>query len=191
VSMYHSHFILILAHIVSRRAGLSENVWISVSHLITYHRYLRFFPSGAVLSLLANEDAKPQELVHQLRPGLRMKVCSPQKTLSRSRFSSKPRLGFHAGKMVVGWNDGLRHRTPGSSRPVVKVFVQDGATTEIKTNRKASAFHTFARQRLSWAIRWNKLDLDDYLSVSQDTGEEVPFPLTHERPFWFSKVRSY
>jgi hypothetical protein len=145
VSMYHSHFILGLAHIVSRRAGLSENVWISVSHLITYHRYLRFFPSGAVLSLLANEDAKPQEVVHQLRPGLRMKVCSPpKKSLSRSLFSPWPRLGFHAGKMVVGWNDGLCHRTPGSSSPVVKVFVQDGATTEIKTNRKASAFHTYA-----------------------------------------------
>ncbi|KAF8916347.1 hypothetical protein CPB85DRAFT_1290963 [Mucidula mucida] len=28
------------------RAGLSENSWVNINHLITYHRYLRFFPNG-------------------------------------------------------------------------------------------------------------------------------------------------
>ena len=47
-----------------------------MSHLITYHRYLRFLPSGDVLSLLANEDADPKEVVHFLKPDLRMKVST-------------------------------------------------------------------------------------------------------------------
>ncbi|KAL0953855.1 hypothetical protein HGRIS_005031 [Hohenbuehelia grisea] len=56
------------------RPGLSENHWVNISHLITYHRYLRFFPSGQVLSLLANEEHKPQSIIPQLKPTLRMKV---------------------------------------------------------------------------------------------------------------------
>lgn len=41
------------------------------------------------------------------------------------------------------------------------------------------------------AIRWNKLELREYNTVRLDTGEGDPLPLRHERPFWFSKVRSY
>jgi hypothetical protein len=39
--------------------------------------------------------------------------------------------------------------------------------------------------------RWNRLDLVTYDSVNLETGEVHPVPLKHERPFWFSKVRSY
>jgi len=56
------------------RAGHSENAWVNVTHLITYHRYLRFMPNGVVLSLLANEDQSPHDVVHYLKPGLKMKV---------------------------------------------------------------------------------------------------------------------
>ena len=34
-------------------------------------------PNGVVLSLLANEDQSPQDVVHYLKPGLKMKVCPP------------------------------------------------------------------------------------------------------------------
>ena len=39
--------------------------------------------------------------------------------------------------------------------------------------------------------RWNKLDILRYESVHLSTDEAVPLPLKHERPYWFSKVRSY
>ncbi|EGO22409.1 hypothetical protein SERLADRAFT_473181, partial [Serpula lacrymans var. lacrymans S7.9] len=55
------------------RSGLSENAWVNISHLITYHRYLRFFPDGQVLSLLANEEYGPQNVIPILKPSLRMK----------------------------------------------------------------------------------------------------------------------
>ncbi|KAJ7890450.1 hypothetical protein B0H14DRAFT_3703247 [Mycena olivaceomarginata] len=45
-----------------------------ISHLITYHRYLRFFPDGKVLSLLANEETQPAQVIHTLKPSLRKKV---------------------------------------------------------------------------------------------------------------------
>ncbi|KZT09989.1 uncharacterized protein LAESUDRAFT_711829 [Laetiporus sulphureus 93-53] len=55
------------------RAGASENAWVNVSHLITYHRYLRFYPNGQVLSLLANEEMPPQQIIPVLKPTLHMK----------------------------------------------------------------------------------------------------------------------
>ncbi|THH27746.1 hypothetical protein EUX98_g6446 [Antrodiella citrinella] len=55
------------------RRGLSENAWVNINHLITYHRYLRFYPDGTVLSLLANEEVAPQQVIPILKPSLRMK----------------------------------------------------------------------------------------------------------------------
>jgi F-box protein 9 len=64
-------------NISSSRTGLSESAWITVSHLVTYHRYLRFLPDGVVLSLLANEHENPQAVVQTLQPDLHMKVLLP------------------------------------------------------------------------------------------------------------------
>ncbi|KAG0709406.1 hypothetical protein DFH29DRAFT_229248 [Suillus ampliporus] len=55
------------------RMGSSENAWVNISHLVTYNRYLRFFPNGEVLSLLANEEWQPQTVIRILKPTLRMK----------------------------------------------------------------------------------------------------------------------
>ena len=43
----------------------------------------------------------------------------------------------------------------------------------------------------SFLYRWNKLEMISYDSVSREDGEVIPLVLKHERPFWFSKVRSY
>jgi F-box protein 9 len=39
--------------------------------------------------------------------------------------------------------------------------------------------------------RWNKLTMETYESVNLETGDTGAVVLKHERPFWFSKVRSY
>ena len=39
--------------------------------------------------------------------------------------------------------------------------------------------------------RWNKMDIQSYDSINLETGDVSPIVLKHERPFWFSKVRSY
>lgn len=55
------------------RRGVSDYAWVNNMHLITYHRYLRFFADGIVLSLLANEEHTPQSVIPVLKPSLRMK----------------------------------------------------------------------------------------------------------------------
>ena len=55
------------------RQGLSENAWVNVTHEIIYHRYLRFFSDGTVLSLLTSDQTPPREIIPVLNPSLRMK----------------------------------------------------------------------------------------------------------------------
>ncbi|KAH7105762.1 hypothetical protein BKA62DRAFT_612615 [Auriculariales sp. MPI-PUGE-AT-0066] len=59
-----------LCHYV--RHGQSDSPWVSPQYLITYHRYLRFFPDGRVLMLLANGESAPREVVNRLTPNLRL-----------------------------------------------------------------------------------------------------------------------
>lgn len=39
--------------------------------------------------------------------------------------------------------------------------------------------------------RWNRLDIQSYDTLDIESGDVTPVALKHERPFWFSKVRSY
>ncbi|KZV65163.1 hypothetical protein PENSPDRAFT_655974 [Peniophora sp. CONT] len=137
------------------RHGHSENVWVTLSHLITYHRYLRFYPSGQVISLLANEDQEPQSVIHMLKPTLRMK-------------------GLYIG----------RWRLEGTT-----VHVTDLTDPSMPDARYT--FQMTLELRSRPLGRWNRLDFQEYESVAVATGEAVALPLKKERPFWFSKVRSY
>ncbi|KAI0061013.1 hypothetical protein BV25DRAFT_1917281 [Artomyces pyxidatus] len=137
------------------RQGQSENAWVNISHLITYHRYLRFYPNGQVISLLANEEHEPQHVITVLRPTLRMK-------------------GFFIGT----W------RLVGTT-----VFI-----TNLLDPANPSARYSFQMTltlRSRPVGRWNRLDFDGYDSVNIESGEAMPLALKNERPFWFSKVRSY
>ncbi|KAI6041304.1 hypothetical protein EDC04DRAFT_2867306 [Pisolithus marmoratus] len=119
------------------RRGVSDYAWVNNMHLITYHRYLRFFADGTVLSLLANEEHTPQNVIPVLKPSLHMKHSPHEYPPSRYHFQMT--LALH-------------------SKPLG---------------------------------RWNKLEILSYESVNVEEGEVVPCVLKHERPFWFSKVKSY
>ncbi len=93
--------------------------------------------------------------------------------------------------MAIRWYNSTRLRSFGPSRTIGEIQIQDDFALEVKTFRKVGMITADIRLDLIHFDRWNKLDLDHYLSVMQETGEEVAFPLKHERPFWFSKVKSY
>ncbi|KAG2157698.1 uncharacterized protein EDB93DRAFT_1238531 [Suillus bovinus] len=146
------------------RAGSSENAWVNVTHLITYHRYLRFFPNGQVLSLLANEEWQPQIVIPMLKPNLRMK-------------------GFYIGN----WS--LSGSTVYITNLVEKHLSHTYATTDPQPNRYFFQMTLALHSRPLG--RWNKLDFIGYDSVNVEDGEAVPLPLRNERSFWFSKVKSW
>ncbi|KAI0255908.1 hypothetical protein BJV78DRAFT_1174395 [Lactifluus subvellereus] len=137
------------------RQGLSENAWVNISHLITYHRYLRFYPNGQVISLLANEEHEPQHVITVLRPTLRMK-------------------GFYIGTWKLS---GLT------------VHISNLADPSDPNARYSFQMTLTLRSRPLG--RWNRLEFNEYESIKLEDGEATPLALKNERPFWFSKVRSY
>ncbi|KAG6381697.1 hypothetical protein JVT61DRAFT_298 [Boletus reticuloceps] len=155
------------------RRGLSENAWVNVNHLITYHRYLRFFPDGQVLSLLANEEYQPPLVIPMLKPSLRMK-------------------GFYVGDWRLEGStvliSNLVERHPYATHGVPTAHPSHHSHVPQPTRYHFQMTLTLRSKPLG---RWNRLDLVSYESVGIEDGEVVPLPLKHERPFWFSKVKSW
>ncbi|KAL0065803.1 hypothetical protein AAF712_007106 [Marasmius tenuissimus] len=186
------------------RHGLSENSWVNMSYFITYHRYLRFYPNGQVLSLLTNEEQPPAEVIPRLKP------------------TGAPRSGLFigtwhlSGTTIVLSNliDSASLSDPTlapvdlSSPSSVLAAINHAhlRTTQHQTNNAISGpshnrsvpehplryvFTMTLSLRSRPLGRWNKLDISSYDSVNLETGDAYPVALKHERPFWFSKVRSY
>ncbi|KAG2234498.1 hypothetical protein INT48_004877 [Thamnidium elegans] len=55
------------------RPGISETAWEKPIHLVTYYRYLRFFPNGTILKHISTEE--PKHVVKLLVPGFNRKQC--------------------------------------------------------------------------------------------------------------------
>ncbi|KZT56894.1 hypothetical protein CALCODRAFT_496901 [Calocera cornea HHB12733] len=142
------------------RPGQSENAWVAIRHLITYHRLLRFFPDGTVVSLLTNEEKPLADMVHLLKPSIRIKGSQIG---TWALEDSKRRLRIR----------NLRAPDPGGRTALKYEFAMDLTLTSARN------------------MRWNKIEMQWYASVNVDTGEVQELPIKRERPFYFSKVRSY
>ncbi|KAJ3763829.1 hypothetical protein EV360DRAFT_32783 [Lentinula raphanica] len=158
------------------RPGLSENSWVNVTHLITYHRYLRFFPNGQVISLLTNEEQPPAHVIPLLKPTLRG---------LKGLFFGNWHL---SGNTIV-----LSNLIDASSHSLTHVdFSSPASVADLLRRPTIRYIFTMNLTLLSRPLgRWNKMDIASYDSVNLETGEASPVALKHERPFWFSKVRSY
>ncbi|KZP01447.1 hypothetical protein CALVIDRAFT_559264 [Calocera viscosa TUFC12733] len=142
------------------RPGQSENAWVAIRHLITYHRLLRLFPDGTVVSLLTNEEKPLADTVHLLKPTIRIKGSQLG---TWALDDTKQRLRIR----------NLRAPDPGGRAALKYEFAMDLMLTSARN------------------MRWNKLEMQWYASVNLDTGEVQDLPIKRERPFYFSKVRSY
>ncbi|KAF9530447.1 hypothetical protein CPB83DRAFT_850941 [Crepidotus variabilis] len=176
------------------RPGLSENHWVNVTHLITYHRYLRFFANGQVLSLLANEEKSPQEVIPILKPTIRMKglFVGHWKLLGTTVHISG--LVDASGKFALPGafgDDGVSQETKGASAGGTAGLGHHAHGHLVPLEQARYTFDMTLHLRSRPLGRWNRMDIQSYDSVHLETGDVNPVALKHERPFWFSKVRSY
>jgi F-box protein 9 len=199
------------------RAGHSENAWVNITHLITYHRYLRFMPNGVVLSLLANEDQSPHDVVRNLKPGLKMKV-----RLLSCVTSARHRYTMVLINYIQGFSTGTWTLDPSTSTVHVRSLIDPSKPPlpplppappvplhVLLPNHPAHhpahhpapppppgtlrySFDMELKLRSRPMGRWNRLDFVRYESVDLfQAGERCDVPLKNERSFWFSKVRRY
>ncbi|KAF7430901.1 hypothetical protein PC9H_006616 [Pleurotus ostreatus] len=182
------------------RPGLSENHWVNISHLITYNRYLRFFPDGRVLSLLVNEEYTPQQMIPLLKYNSRMKGLLVGEwalegtTIQLSNLIDSQSVPSNFipldGEIPAALLDD--HAVTSTLKPSKRHHAHE--TTHASTAREAPRYvfsMTLSLRSRPVNGKWNKLDIVDYSTVNVETGDVQPVALKQERPFWFSKVRSY
>ena len=132
----------------------------------------RFYPNGQVISLLANEEHEPQHVITMLRPTLRMKVRDG--AISRMIIYINLFQGFFIGTWKLSGLTVQISNLVDPSNPAARYSFQMTLTLRSRP-----------------LGRWNKLEFDKYESMNLEDGEATALGLKNERPFWFSKVRSY
>lgn len=152
----------------------------------------RFFPNGQVLSLLANEEKSPQEVIPILKPTLRMKglFVGHWKLLGTTVHISG--LVDASGKFALPGpfgGDGILQDTKGALGGATAGSGHHAHPVPLEQARYTFDMTLYLRSRPLG--RWNRMDIQSYDSVHLETGDVNPVALKHERPFWFSKVRSY
>ncbi|THV02465.1 hypothetical protein K435DRAFT_836336 [Dendrothele bispora CBS 962.96] len=186
------------------RAGQSENSWVNINHLITYHRYLRFFPNGQVISLLTNEgEHAPAQIIPLLKPTLKN-----MKGLFLGTWSLTGTTIIISNLIEAGLRSGLCLEDLSPSSPLPVHLLQGHAEHGSGSHGHGHYGHGHGHnqqppQPIRYIFtmnltlrsrplgRWNKLDIVSYDSIHVETGDTQPVRLKHERPFWFSKVKSY
>nr|XP_019011236.1 uncharacterized protein I206_04548 [Kwoniella pini CBS 10737]OCF50017.1 hypothetical protein I206_04548 [Kwoniella pini CBS 10737] len=170
-----------VCHYIRPGAG-DEWVTVPFAHFVviavTYHRFLRFYPDGNVISFLTTDH--PSEIVPSLRPSIRGKgLHFGRWRLLRSdssEFDENPNI-VKLPKEEIG---GKR-----SARVIITDLLEPG---------NASPKYEFEMELLLKSTgrgRWNKLEILEYRSINLLTGEVLALALKHQKPFYFSKVRSY
>ncbi|KAG8832964.1 hypothetical protein FRC17_000231 [Serendipita sp. 399] len=168
------------------RTGHSENAWVNITHLITYHRYLRFLPDGTVLSFLSSDStSSPQQII----PLLNLANAGAIGLGHKVKGMSVGRWKLYYGGDVEGNEDDTDHELLKGGPYISIDGLLDSNPTASVTPKYSFSMRLGLRSKPIG--RWNKLDILRYSSIHIDTDEETPLPLKHERPYWFSKVKSY
>ncbi|RYP64236.1 hypothetical protein DL771_008860 [Monosporascus sp. 5C6A] len=162
--------------------------WNSPVHIITYYRYLRLFRDGTAISLLTTEE--PAHVVHHLTKDL----------LRLHRGGAAPHLPSavmgHALKgrwRLSGPLDGPEIDGGGAAQETVNLADVEG-TLFVETEGAGPKY--MYRMDLSMrsagkAARNNKLVWKGFWSYNKLTDDWAEFLLKNDKPFFFSRVKSY
>jgi F-box protein 9 len=99
--------------------------------------------------------------------------------------------------MKVGWTNVIIHFLNLSQGFYIGTWKLSGLTVQVSNLLDPSnptarySFQMTLTLRSRPLGRWNKLEFDEYESINLEDGEATALGLKNERPFWFSKVRSY
>ena len=201
-----------------QRPGASQqnqyNWTSSPIHIVTYYRYLRFFRDGTVISLLTT--AEPIDVVHYLTkehlhdkytgglPSAVMKEALPGRWRISGAASSLPVSTSGENQLDLGVDDPEKARRPGeyAKEPAVTAdgLLTDAAEDEgnvyIETEGVVPKYiwkmaFAFASAGHRQGARNNKLNWKGYWSYNRLTDDWGEFGLKNDRPFYWSRVKSY
>jgi F-box protein 9 len=155
------------------QASPTSSTWGSPIHIVTYFRYLRFLRDGTCISLLTTSE--PSDVVpylfvehmhrnHGALPSSAMKDA----VLGRWRMS---------GPEIPGSEDGEREGS---------LLIETAGATPKYLYKMALSFGNAGR-----GAKHNKLSWQGYWSYNRLTDDWGEFGLKNDRPYYWSRVRSY
>ncbi|RYP69812.1 hypothetical protein DL769_005164 [Monosporascus sp. CRB-8-3] len=172
------------------RAGLASGhqiTWNSPVHIVTYYRYLRLFRDGTAISLLTTEE--PAHVVHRLTKDL----------LRLHRDGA----ALHLPSAVMGqalkgrWRLSGPHDGPGvdeGGAPEGTAHLADVEGTLFVETEGAGPKYMYRMDlsmRSAGKTRNNKLVWKGFWSYNKLTDDWAEFGLKNDKPFFFSRVKSY
>ena len=184
------------------RAGMHNSnsiTWGSPVHIVTYYRYLRFFRDGTAISLLTT--AEPADVVHHLtRDAVALHAGGAQPHLPSSvmqfalrgrwrlaRAADNPHacLSEMEGDLVV--------ETEGVSKYIYRLDLSFRSAGSSKTTTTSSITGGGAGGggSLSGTTKNNKLIWRGFYSYNRLTDDWAEFALKNDKPYFFSRVKSY
>ncbi|KAI1323521.1 hypothetical protein F5Y16DRAFT_335379 [Xylariaceae sp. FL0255] len=179
-------------------------IWNAPVHIVTYYRYLRLYRDGTVISLTTTEE--PAHVVHHLtrenivlhRPTTPHHRGQPPNQHLPSAFMS----AAYKGRWRLAPPTGREAVESGSSRGppgTIATFPSSGgadAEGDLSIETEGVGKYTYRldlslRSAGKAAGRNNKLIWRGYWHYDRFTDDWAQFQLTHDKPFFFSRVKSY
>lgn len=174
---FNGCYISTVNYLRSGQASAHQTTWNSPVHIVTYYRYLRFFRDGTVISLLTT--AEPADVVGHL---------------------TREAVALHAGGAMTHlpsavMQSGLKGRwrlSTAADKPEVSVSEVEGDVT-VETEgvgkyiyRLDLSLRSAGRGAKNTKLMWR--GFYSYHTLTDDWGE---FLRRNEKPFFFSRVKSY
>ena len=166
----------------------SNATYTSPVHIVTYYRYLRFFRDGTCISLLTTVE--PMDVVHHLtKENLNahhnresMLPSAVMRHALRGRWCLSGSLDVPCYPSFAG-QDHQRVETEGD------VHIETEGVDPKYMYKKCLSFRSAGRE--VGGTRNNKLVWKGYWSHNRLTDDWAAFALRNDRPFFWSRVRSY
>ncbi|KAL2021405.1 hypothetical protein VTK56DRAFT_7158 [Thermocarpiscus australiensis] len=170
-------YISTVNYIRAGQANANQITWNSPVHIVTYYRYLRFFRDGTVISLLTT--AEPADVVHHLtREAVALHAGGAASHLPSAVVQSA---------LKGRWRLAREADNPGASLSEVEGDVM----VETEGVSKYIYRLDLALGSAGKGARNNKLVWKGFYSYNRLTGDWAEFTMRNNKPFFYSRVRSY
>lgn len=192
-------YISTVNYVRSGQASTNQLTWGgSPIHIVTYYRYLRFFRDGSLVSLLASNE--PSEVVHYLtRDALLLHRDAAQNHLPSAAMRLAHRGRWRLSRPGHGAVPGTANRQgPTGGGPGGNNQGSPSGDDELAVETEGVGNKYIFKMDLqvrsagkATSARNNKLVLRGFYSYNKLTEDWAEFMLKNNKPFFFSRVRSY
>ena len=179
---FNGCYISTVNYVRTGQASTNQTTWNSPIHIVTYYRYLRFFRDGTLISLLTTSE--PADVVHHLtRPDLYLHRDRAHAHLP-SAVMAQAYKGRWRMSSAVDNPEGTVREQEGD------VFIETEGVGTKYMYRMDLTMKT-AGKSAGKGTRNNKLGWKGFYSYNKLTDDWAEFGLKNDKPFFFSRVKSY